>query len=62
MVRFTQLSEEHMNRFLTYPNMTDLSDMHVQAIVSMQIEMRILSDSQVLLCLTTQQIFNDFIL
>ena len=62
MVTFTQLSEEHMNGFLTNPNMTDLSDMQGQAFISMQIEMRTLSDSQVLLCLTTQQIFNDFIL
>ena len=62
MVRFTQLSEEHMNGFLTYPNMTDLSDMQGQAFILMQIEMLTLSDSEVLLCLTTQQIFNDFIL
>ena len=62
MVKFTQLSEEHMNVFLTYPNMTDQSDMQGQAFISMQIEMLTLSDSEVLLCLTTQQIFNDFIL
>ena len=24
LVRFTQLSEEHMNGFLAYPNMTDI--------------------------------------
>ena len=33
MVRFTQLSEEHMNGFLTYLNMTDLSDMQGQAFI-----------------------------
>ena len=62
MVRFIQLSEEHMNGFLTYLNMTDLSDMQGQGFILMQIEMLTLSDSEVLLCLTTQQIFNDFIL
>ena len=62
MVRFTQLSEEQMNVFLTYPNMTDLSDMPGQAFISMRIEMLTLSDSEVLLCLTIQHIFNDFIL
>ena len=39
MVRFTQLSEEQMNVFFTYPNMTDLSDMPGQAFISMRIEM-----------------------
>ena len=62
MVRFIQLSEEHLNGFLTYPNMTDLYDMQGQAFILMQIEMLTLSDPEVLLCLTTQQIFNDFIL
>ena len=62
MVRVTQLSEEHTNRFLTYPNMTDLSNMQGQALILMQIEMLTLSDSEVLLCLTTQQISNDLIL
>ena len=58
MVRFTQLSEEHMNDFehmngfLTYPNMAELSDMQGQALILMQIEMLTLSDSEVLLCTT----------
>ena len=51
-----------MNVFLTYPNMTDLSDMPGQAFILMLIEMLTLSDSEFLLCLTTQHIFNDFIL
>ena len=51
-----------MNGFLTYLNMTDLSDMQGQAFILMQIEMLTLSESEVLLCLTTQHIFNDFIL
>ena len=33
MVRFTQLSEEHMNGFLTYLNITDLYDMQGQAFI-----------------------------
>ena len=33
MVRFTQLSKEHMNGFLTYPDMTDLSDMQEQVFI-----------------------------
>ena len=62
MVMFTKLSEEHMNGFFTDPNMTDLSDMQGKAFILMQIEMRTVSNSQDLLCLNTQQIFNDFIM
>ena len=51
-----------MNEFFTDPNMTDLSDMQGKAFILMQIEMRTVSDSQNLLCLNTQQIFNDFIM
>ena len=52
-----------MNVFLPYPNMTDLSDiMQGQVFILMLIWLLTLSDSEVLLCLTTQQIFNDFIL
>ena len=52
-----------MNVFLTYPNMTDLSDNYARtSFYLMQIELLTHSDSEVLLCLTTQQIFNDFIL
>ena len=50
MIRFTQLSEEHMNVFLTYPNMTDLIIMQGQAFILMQNELLTLSDSEVLLC------------
>ena len=46
-----------MNGFLTYPNMTDVSDIQGQVFNSMQIEMLSFLNFQ---CLITQQIFDIF--